>query len=273
VSVKRLLSEVRKLADSRLVSRGCAGLDRLAADPTWPFRAANMIPDRWQREFLADPHGRQALLCCRRSGKTTAAAGRTLTHCLTRPKALALILCPTLRQAQEYSRVVADLDRAIGAPVRRVRESSVGVEWANGSRLLCLPDRHAGVVGFTPTQVVIDEASRVSDVLYKSIRPMLALEAELVLLSTPFGKAGFFFDVWTDAARAERFHRRRVTWSDCPRIRPEFIAEERLELGDRWFAQEWECSFNDAVDAVFAADVINAAFGRTDDGPLFDVGG
>lgn len=246
-------------------------LDRLRADPTTPMRAANLRPDLWQQSFLTDRHNRQALLCCRRSGKTTAAASRTLRHCLTRTKALALIICPTLRQAQEYSRTVTALDEALGVPVRRVRESTVGVEWANGSRLLCLPDRHAGVVGFTPTQVVVDEASRVSDVLYRSIRPMLALEAELVLLSTPFGRAGFFFEAWSDVARAERFHRRRVIWSDCPRIKAEFIAEEKLELGERWFAQEWLCSFEDAIDAVFSADVIAAAFVRTEEGPLFEV--
>jgi hypothetical protein len=32
-----------------------------------------------------------------------------------------------------------------------------------------------------------------------------------------------------------------IPWTACPRIRPEFIAEERLALGDAWVRQEYEC--------------------------------
>ena len=51
----------------------------------------------------------------------------------------------------------------------------------------------------------------------------------------------------------------KVTAERCPRITPEFLAEERVELGDRWFAQEWMCSFQNAVDAVFSSEVIEGA--------------
>ena len=45
--------------------------------------------------------------------------------------------------------------------------------------------------------VLIDEASRVDDALYKSLRPMLAVGGgDLWLLSTPYGKRGFFYDCW-----------------------------------------------------------------------------
>ena len=64
----------------------------------------------------------------------------------------------------------------------------------------------------------------------------------------------------------------RLTAYDCPRISADFLAEERLELGERWFAQEYELAFNDAIDAVFSADVIAQAFRRTELGPLFEVG-
>jgi hypothetical protein len=244
---------------------------RLMADPASLFRAAGMTPDPWQARFLADQSPRQTLLCCRRSGKTTAAGARTLAHCLTRPKALAMVFSPTRRQSQEFVRAVLDFDAAIGRPVRRVRDNLSEVEWANGARLLSLPDAQRGVVGFTPSLIVIDEASRVSDQLYKAVRPMLALGAGLVTLSTPFGKRGWFFDTWSDPQRLARFRWWRVTAAMCPRITREFLAEERLELGERWFRQEWYCSFEDAVDAVFSADIIAAA--RDEQvRPLFDLG-
>jgi phage FluMu gp28-like protein len=91
------------------------------------------------------------------------------------------------------------------------RHSLTQVEWANGSRMICLPDSHTGVVGYTPTKVVIDEASRVSDPLYKSVRPMLALGAELELLSTPFGKRGFFYEIFADPKRLRLFRSWKIT--------------------------------------------------------------
>lgn len=200
-------------------------------------------------------------------------AARTLAHCLTHRDALAMVFTPTLRQSMEYVRHVRLFDRAAGQPVKVERSAGTILEWANGSRLMALPDRQQGVVGFTPTKIVIDEASRVSDVLYLSLRPMLALgRAELELLSTPFGKRGFFFDIVNTPARAARFRQWQVPASRCPRISREFLAEEMVELGERWYRQEYDLAFNDSVDSVFTASVIEAAMRRTAIGPLFDLG-
>jgi hypothetical protein len=244
-------------------------LDELRADPCLPMAAAGWDPDPWQGRFLATDHPRQALLCCRRAGKSAASAAKTLGHCLTRPDALALVFSPTLRQSIEYARYVRRYDRALGHPVPVERINLTTVEWANGSRLMSMPDSHEGVVGFTPTRIVIDEASRVSDILYLSLRPMLALGAELELLSTPFGKRGFFFEVFDTPARLKLFRSWRVTADDCPRIRSDFLAEERLELGERWYRQEYYLAFNDAVDAVFSQDAIAGAVRPTAELPWF----
>lgn len=69
-----------------------------------------------------------------------------------------MVFSPTKRQSQEFARQVRAADRAIGVPLRRVAENQTEVEWSNGSRLLSMPDRQVGVVGFTPTLIVIDEA-------------------------------------------------------------------------------------------------------------------
>lgn len=274
MTLRTRLSRLERAVAGRSPTRAGPTLDRVRSDPSYPFAALNLTPDPWQAKYLADRFPRQALLCCRRAGKSLTSAAKTWTHCLAAPDRTALVFSPTLRQSVEYCRYVRKFDKAAGHPVKVARQSLTQVEWANGSRLLSLPDSHEGVVGFTPTRIVIDEASRVSDVLYFSLRPMLALgNAELDLLSTPFGKAGFFFGVFGTPERRAQFHTHEVTAHACPRISPEFLAEERLELGDRWFSQEYELAFNDAVDAVFAADVINAAFVRTADGPLFGTGG
>ena len=46
--------------------------------------------------------------------------------------------------------------------------------------------------------LIIDEAARVPDDLYYAVRPMLTVsQGRLILLSTPHGRQGFFFEAWT----------------------------------------------------------------------------
>jgi hypothetical protein len=63
------------------------------------------------------------------------------------------------------------------------------LELVNGSRIVSLPENESGIRGFSGVNLlVIDEAARVDDSLYRSVRPMLAVSGgRLVALSTPFG--------------------------------------------------------------------------------------
>ena len=95
---------------------------------------------------------------------------------------------------------------------------------------------------------------------------MLAVSrGRLLALSTPFGKRGWFHEEWYGAEPWERI---KITAPDCPRITPAFLAEERRVLGERWYRQEYLCSFEDTVDAVFTSEDISAALSE-DIQPLF----
>jgi len=50
-----------------------------------------------------------------------------------------------------------------------------------------------------------------------------------------------------------------VKATECPRISPEFLAEERNSLGDWWFRQEYMCEFVETVDQVFSYEHVMAA--------------
>ena len=85
------------------------------------------------------------------------------------------------------------------------------------------------------------------------------------MLSTPYGKRGVFYREWSSG---KRWTRLKVTAPECPRISPEFLAEERETLGDRWFRQEYLCEFLDTDTSVFAPELVEACL--TDDvRPLF----
>jgi hypothetical protein len=68
----------------------------------------------------------------------------------------------------------------------------------------------------------------------------------------------------------EAWRRVKVPASLCPRITPQFLAEERAALGERWFRQEYGCNFEDVVGALLSAEGIAAMFANEGLLPLFD---
>jgi hypothetical protein len=90
-------------------------------------------------------------------------------------------------------------------------------------------------------------------------------QGRLIALSTPFGQRGWFYDAWQSTEAWERI---RVPADQCPRITAEFLNNEERALGARWYRQEYLCSFEDTIDAVFSAADIQAAL-SDDVKPLF----
>lgn len=162
----------------------------------------------------------------------------------------------------EFLDYVRGMSLAVKCSVTMVNDARKEIRWSNGSSAISLPDSPSGVVGVRqPHMLVIDEGAKVSDALYYSVYPMAGLEnCEIDALSTPFGKRGWFFELFDDASgKGVNWEKHLITADECPRLSPEFLAEARLQMGDRWFKQEFYCDFVDAVDAVFSASVIQAA--------------
>jgi Terminase large subunit, T4likevirus-type, N-terminal len=230
----------------------------LCLDPAAIMERAGMPPDPWQVRLLRSKAERTLLLCSRQSGKSTVTAAMALHEVLFHPKSLVLLLSPSLRQSQELFRKVTDFRNRLGEPIPVAEESALRVELKNGSRIVALPGTEETVRGFSGVRLlVVDEAARVDDPLYYAIRPMLAVSGgRMVCLTTPCGKRGFFYNEWTGVGSWDRV---KVTASECPRISEKFLAEERTSLGERWFLQEFCCSFEENEGGVFAYADIEAA--------------
>jgi hypothetical protein len=268
MSARQLLRKLDRLEALALLQREDTGaVDELRAEPLRLLTRAGMAPDPWQAGVLQSTANRLLLLASRQAGKSSVAAALSLHTALVRPRSPVLLLSPTTRQSGELFRKVMDLFNALGRPLGVVAESALRVEFSNGSRVLSLPGKEATVRCFSDVALlVIDEAARVMYSLYYAVRPMLAVSGgRFVGLSTPFGKRGWFHDEWFGSGDWERV---RITAPECTRISSEFLAEELRALGDRWFRQEYLCSFEDVVDAVFAYADIQAAL-SDDVKPLF----
>jgi len=233
---------------------------KLALDRVAFAQEVGLKPDRWQEDLLRSTARRVLLNCARQSGKSTMVGLLAVHAALYEPDSLILLLSPTLRQSQELFKKCLSLYRAADKPVPPESETALTLTLENGSRIVSLPGKEGTVRGYSGVRLLaIDEAARVPDDLYASVRPMLAVSGgRLVALSTPFGTRGWWHDAWINQEKA--WERYRITAEECPRISPEFLAEERRNVGEWWFKQEYFCEFLDSQSQAFRREDIDAMF-------------
>ncbi len=230
-------------------------------------RATGFVLDRWQTMAL-DFRGKRLIMnCSRQAGKSFVASALALHKATFTPKSLTLLISYTLTQAMELFRRVTELTHWINMP-EPIELNKKSLELVNGSRIVSLSSTEGSVRGFTPDLIVVDEASRCEDVVYASLRPCLAVShGDLILLSSPHGTKGFFWQECTDPS--EEWVSVKVPASKCPRITKEFLTTELKTLGERMYSQEYECVFLEPEGALLSANLL---IGLEDDGikPFFE---
>ena len=225
-------------------------------------------PDPKQALVLASRSKQVILNCTRQWGKSTITAARAVFTACYQPESLILIVSPTARQSGELVEKARVFLHRLGLRPKRDGVNQGSLLLPNGSRIVGLPGSEANVRGFSGARLLlVDEAARVPEDLYLAMRPVLAAsDGDLWLMSTPFGRRGFFFQAW--AAGGAGWHRVKVPATECPRIRPEHLERERQSMGDRWFRQEYLCEFSDTDETIFPERQIRKAI-NYDILPLF----
>lgn len=225
-------------------------------------------PDPKQQQLLTANLHRALLNCTRQWGKSTITAAIALHRAWSQPASVSIVVSPSARQSGEFLRKANWFAKKLGIRPRGDGDNEISLLLPNHSRLVGLPGSESTVRGFSNVSLmVIDEAARVSDELYKAVRPFLAASnGDLMLMSTPWGKRGFFYEEWMNGG--PRWQRFKVPATECPRIAPEFLADERSTLGEKWFSQEYLCEFSDVGGTLFSRDIIERAF-SDDVKPLF----
>src|SRR5262245_59101288 len=221
-----------------------------ALDPVLLARDCGLDPDPVQARLLTSPAKRILINACRQWGKSVTTALVALHEAIYAAPAMIIMISPSQQQSGElYRKLTGFLHRLPGAP-ETTEESLTRLRMSNGSRIVSLPGGERTTRGYSGvTLVVMDEASRVDDQLLASVRPMLATtNGRFIALSTPAGRRGWFYEAWM---RGDGWERISVRGDECPRISPEFLAEEREALGPMVFSQEYECQFLDDQTSVF----------------------
>jgi hypothetical protein len=219
-------------------------------------------PDEKQAGVLLSDAKRGILNCSRQWGKSTVTAAKAIHRAYTRPGALVLVACPSERQSAEFLRKASDLVQQLQIKPRGDGDNAISLLFPNNSRIVGLPGTEATVRGFSAVSLIlIDEASRVTDDMYRALRPMLAVgDGDLWMMSTPCGQRGFFYQTWAGASGSgEEWMRVCVRATDCPRISASFLERERGTMTAAEFAQEYMGEFHGDGTEYFNRQIIQDA--------------
>jgi len=219
----------------------------------------DFTPDDNQKRVLQSSAHRMILNCTRQWGKSTVTAARAVWQAWRKPESLVLVVSPCERQSGELVRKAKRFVAQAGVRLKGDGQNRCSIAMPNGSRIVGIPSRQDTVRGFSAVDLlIVDEAARVLDDLYDTVRPMLAVSGGATwLLSTPAGRRGFFYDEWKNGG--EEWKRVTVKATECPRIPAAFLERERRKGPEQWFAQEYLCEFGEPPGALFPRALSEAA--------------
>jgi len=236
--------------------------------------------DDWQIEFLKTK-GDKILCCGRRIGKSEISSIDAVDFALKNPKSRILMVAPSEKQAYElFSKTLTHLQTHYLKYIKvgKERPTKHKITLRNNTEILCLPTGADGTTlrGLTIHRAYIDEASRMPpNIIFSVIQPMLATTlGHIVILSTPFGAVGEFYDIVINKDGAynsfTRFHynsedvfrKRKISKSWSVEQRDwalRMIDRAKSQLSNQLFQQEWMGEFADALYRYFPEIDINKA--------------
>jgi hypothetical protein len=224
----------------------------------WARDCLHLNPDPWQAEIISARGEQRLILASRQSGKSWTTAIRACHEAIYHTPAMILLASPSESQSKELFRKLTGFLKDLPGAPEATRQNETELELDNGSRIVAVPGSERTIRSKSAvTLLIIDEASRIDDALISAVIPMLATtDGDLIALTTPFGRRGWFYEQWTEG---EGYQRTKRTVRDCPRISQEFLDKERRRLGPMMYRQEYDCEFIDADTSVFSSELIEMA--------------
>jgi hypothetical protein len=235
--------------------------------------------DNWQKEFL-DYRGDKLLCTGRRVGKTYVMSRGAIDRMIENPKTRVLIFSHTEEQAMLIIAMAKEylLDTQPSLIKKKTTDTNKKtLSLKNGSVMRCRASGDTGDSGrgFEADILIIDEASRQGKFFWIAVRPIILMSAgEIWLASTPFGKQGYFWEMFNESynlklpdARFKVFYtttekvinEREITadWTEERKIKALSILEaDRRTMSKLEYGQEYLGLFMEDLQQFFPDDLI-----------------
>ena len=226
-------------------------------DPIARFEHAIGSADDWQKEVLqTNPSNNPedqfvTVLASRQTGKSTT-IGSLAYDDVTRGKTC-LLAAPSQRQSMELLRRITAFLQSDPVPPKLIRSTMSEIETAEGGRVVSIPATDSAR-GFTADTIVLDEAAWLDDDAIAAILPMRKAGGRVLMMSTPRGRSGFFYDTW-NAGKTRRIFARSV---DIPRLADK-VEYDRRFMSEIRFRAEHLCEFLGSGMPLISLDVLENA--------------
>jgi hypothetical protein len=227
--------------------------------------------DEWQKEIL-NTKGNIVLCSGRQIGKSTIIAIRDAEYACKNNNKSVLIISATERQASElFIKVLNYIEEHYNYLLMKKKDKPTRhiIKLSNGSVIRCLPTGLAGIGirGFTIDRLTADEAAFIPDEVWAAVTPMLLTTGgDIVLLSTPHGRKGYFYERYNDKTfkvfhvKSEEVIQNRAisgSWTLTQRERAlEHLEREKQSMTKLQYAQEYLGEFIDELRQFFPDELI-----------------
>ena len=219
--------------------------------------------DKWQKEVL-EHEGNTTIRSGRQVGKSEVIGSKGCKFADENKGTTTLIIAASQRQSSLiFEKVKANVDRLCderGESQYLEPPTLTKILLKNGSKIYALPAGRTGyfIRGFTIDMLIADEAAYIPETVWNAVIPMIAVSKKLrgmgflVLLSTPFGKGGYFYDSFTD----KDFKSWHVSSEDCNRIPKDFLKKEKERMTKEEYNQEYRGEFTEDWHQFFPTELI-----------------
>ena len=271
-------------------------------------RLLGFNPFPWQDAILNSKSKHIVINAARQGGKSTITAADPCWIAKYMEKSLAIVIAPTEEQSKEdIDKIKAFIALDGTYPPHRPSETHIFLD--NKSKIKVKIARQTARGASKPELVILDEASQIEDNIYSEVvLPMFTdnPEGREILLSTPYGKRGFFYDVFTNREPDDPWERFEIRspWEPVEtehgldlvlfmggneKAYQELRAREGIKawfsprhsnyaqqrhflsrMGIRKYRQEFCCEFVETEDTVFSYNDIKAAFEQQKDDEIID---
>jgi hypothetical protein len=228
----------------------------------------NIYLDNWQREVL-EYRGNLLLCTGRQVGKTTIFSRKIAKRLLEKANTKIIVISLTEDQAKLMIVMVQDfLEKTYPKEIRKNQRytNQTKVTLRNNSQVLARPVGATGdaVRGFTGDVLVIDEASRMPELVFEASKPtLLTTGGEIWMCSTPFGKKGYFWECFQNKnnrfkvfhiSSEEVIYNREIKagWTEEIRRKSiEHLDQEKKDMSSLQYGQEYMGLFMDDLQRYY----------------------
>jgi hypothetical protein len=213
--------------------------------------------DACVKEFLN--HRFNIVLKARQLGLSTLVAAYCLWLSIFHKNKSILVLATKLDVAQNFIKKVKFMKDSLPpflAIAKVTGESKKHLEFSNGSQVKAIPTTDDAGRSEALTLLIVDEAAFIEgfEEIYKSIFPTLSAGGSAIMISSPRGTAGVFYDTWIAAeSKKNEYNPIKLMWNVHPDRDEVWYKSQAANMTPKDLAQEHNCDFTTSGDTFLAA--------------------